>query len=198
LEPDFVRQYLDLRSNEGLDDHDGDMTARFTKLFATTTSPYSRASYPDHITASALVIHPESKRVLFTFHKKAQRWLQLGGHADENETSPDQAALRECREESGLNDLKAFAWKGQIAPIDLDVHAIPGWAKEPPHYHYDVRYLFATQSPAKIAISDESEFLRWFTFAEARELVDESSILRLLDKTERLMKLKDFEDRFIL
>ncbi|MGE0173509.1 MAG: NUDIX hydrolase [Oligoflexales bacterium] len=194
---DFIRQYADFRSVDVLDAHDEDMTSRFTDLFASTSRPFLRSTYPGHVTASALVIAPQLNAALFTFHKKAKKWLQLGGHADEHETSPAQTALREAQEESGLRHLKTFSWQGQITPIDLDIHAIPGWAGEPPHNHYDVRYLLATDRPDDIQISDESDYLRWFTFAEARKQIDEISILRLLDKAERILNLPQIEDSFI-
>ena len=41
-----------------------------------------------------------------TFHRKLQRWLQLGGHGTVDETDPSQTALREAIEESGLKDLQ--------------------------------------------------------------------------------------------
>ena len=57
-----------------------------------------------HLTGSAFVMDPLN-RVLFTFHRKLERWLQLGGHSESYERCLSQTALREAREESGLNDL---------------------------------------------------------------------------------------------
>jgi 8-oxo-dGTP pyrophosphatase MutT (NUDIX family) len=44
----------------------------------------------------------QSRKVLFIFHKQLQRWLRIGGHI-ELEEHPEQAAIREAKEESGLN-----------------------------------------------------------------------------------------------
>ena len=57
-----------------------------------------------HITASAIIVETESQRTLLHFHRRLDRWLQVGGHA-EYETDPAQVALREAREETGLPDL---------------------------------------------------------------------------------------------
>jgi len=73
-----------------------------------------------HITGSAWIVSPDRLHVLMTHHKKLNRWLQLGGHADGN---PDvfTVALREAQEESGLKRIKPLAQ--QI--FDIDVHPIP-------------------------------------------------------------------------
>ena len=54
---------------------------RMTRLAAAARHPWSR-SLPLHFTASALVLHPESRRVLLRWHVRQGRWLQVGGHGD--------------------------------------------------------------------------------------------------------------------
>ena len=53
-----------------------------------------------HNTASAVVLD-EHDRVLLIHHNKLGQWLYPGGHIEPNE-DPAQAALREVREETGL------------------------------------------------------------------------------------------------
>src|ERR1044071_9953236 len=50
-------------------------------------------------TATTLVGHEE--RTLLLLHRKLGKWFPPGGHIDPHEL-PDQAAIREVREESGL------------------------------------------------------------------------------------------------
>ncbi len=69
-----------------------------------TEDIFSRSSRL-HVTASALVVHPPSRRVLLRWHTKMERWMQVGGHFDPGETDPRQVALREAYEETGLSDL---------------------------------------------------------------------------------------------
>ena len=54
---------------------------RMRRLAESEPDPWAR-SLPVHFTASALVVHPESARVLLRWHQRQGRWLQVGGHAD--------------------------------------------------------------------------------------------------------------------
>jgi len=130
---------------------------------------FERSCLPGHVTASAWILSPGHDRFLLTHHKKLGRWLQLGGHADGD---PDVAAvaLREAREESGLQE---FGWlcsesgrvasgPAGVAPIDVDVHAIPARKGEPEHAHHDVRFVLVAHAGQQLEISDESHALGWF------------------------------------
>ncbi|MEO7325700.1 MAG: NUDIX hydrolase, partial [Dokdonella sp.] len=94
----------------------------------------SRQRLQGHLTGSAWLVSADGARALMTPHRKLDRGLQLGGHADGD---PDLArvALREAEEESGLHDLEV-----ESAIFDIDRHRIPAHGDEPEHWHYDVRY----------------------------------------------------------
>ncbi|MFG2472995.1 NUDIX domain-containing protein [Streptomyces canus] len=77
---------------------------RVRALVATGGDTWSRST-PLHVTASALIVYPDSGRVLLRRHQRHQSWLLVGGHADPDEHDPLVIALREGREESGLRDL---------------------------------------------------------------------------------------------
>lgn len=101
-------------------------------------------------TVAVFVVH--DGRVLLHRHRKLNRWLPPGGHIEPNEI-PDDAALREVMEETGV----AATLLGNPA-IDID---IPGQPKQlcppagiqvtsiaPGHEHIDLVY-FATGRPAE-------------------------------------------------
>jgi len=133
-----------------------------------------RSCEPGHLTASAIVLDAEGKRVLLTHHRKLGRWLQLGGHCDGD---PDLArvALREATEESGIEGLAI-----DPVPIDVDVHVIPARKDEPEHLHLDTRFLVRAPEGARERASDESLELRWFDLREAAAIETDDSVRRLL------------------
>ena len=54
-----------------------------------------------HFCASAFVINPKDKKILLVKHADYDKWLQPGGHIEEDET-PEEAAIREVYEETGI------------------------------------------------------------------------------------------------
>ena len=86
------------------DASEADDVARVLAMATTVDDPWSR-SIPLHVTASALIVHPPTKRVLLRWHARQQEWLQVGGHGDPGESDPVAIALREGQEETGLTDL---------------------------------------------------------------------------------------------
>jgi 8-oxo-dGTP pyrophosphatase MutT (NUDIX family) len=147
---------------------------------------FERTCWDGHVTASAWLLSPDARRFLLCHHRKLDRWLQLGGHAD---GSPDVAAvaLREAREESGLQDL-SFAYAADVpVPIDVDVHAIPARGAEPGHDHHDLRFVLIAAPGQTVTLSDESNALEWFDMDELEEVADDASVLRLGWKVRRLL-----------
>ena len=157
--------------------------ARLVDLLTATDAPFSRASFrPGHVTASCFIVDDET-RLLLHHHRRLRRWLQMGGHVEENE-SPSGAALREGLEESGLRDLELM---GGI--FDVDIHAIPAGRGEPDHDHFDVRYLARTRDPHAIAIDRaESDELAWVSLDDARSLMGSPESWRVIRKIEVLCR----------
>jgi 8-oxo-dGTP pyrophosphatase MutT (NUDIX family) len=155
---------------------------RMTRLAATVPDPWSR-SLPLHFTASALVVHPDSRRVLLRWHVRHQLWLQVGGHGDPGETDPLEIALREAAEETGLTDL--VPWPGAALRHVVVCYVRPS-AAEPEHEHADLRYFLATGNPGAITPEDEHSPLRWLSLDEARELVGGNNLRHTLDRLDSL------------
>jgi 8-oxo-dGTP pyrophosphatase MutT (NUDIX family) len=109
-----------------------------------------------HVTASALVLDDSGTRVLLTLHPRLGRWVQLGGHCDEDDSDVVAAALREATEESGVAGLR-------IVPELAAVHVHPVVCSlGVPTRHLDLQFVAHAPADAQIAISDESEDLRWW------------------------------------
>ncbi len=122
-----------------------------------------RTCYPDHVTASTLVLSADSRRVLLTLHAKAERWFQFGGHCEPVDETLAGAAEREAVEESGLAGLRV-----EPTPVQLSKHAVPfcdpSRDQDPRGavHHLDVRFLAVADEGAEHAVSDESLDVRWW------------------------------------
>ena len=132
-------------------------------------------------TVAIFVVHEH--KVLIIHHRKLDRWLPLGGHIELDE-DPEQAALREAREESGLSSIRAVG----DGIFDVDIHAIPARGAEPEHFHYDVRYLLEADRGEELRMSSESKDLQWVAMERVEELTGEESVLRMVRKMDGVMR----------
>jgi len=132
-----------------------DTAALFLELAAEGRHAFERARLAGHFTASCWLVSADGGRALLTHHRKLDRWLQPGGHAD-GDMDLARVALREAREETGVAGLVV---KGGI--FDLDRHRIPARGAEPEHWHYDVRYVIRAGADERFVVSDESHALAW-------------------------------------
>jgi 8-oxo-dGTP pyrophosphatase MutT (NUDIX family) len=144
----------------------------------------TRANAAAHLTGSALVVDPSDGRFVLLHHRKLDRWLQPGGHAD-GDGDLAAVALREATEETGLAGLEV-----RRPAIDLDVHVVdpPG---EPAHRHLDLRFLVL--APAGTAAAGpppgnhESHAVRWVTDAELEALRPDESTRRLVRRGHEVL-----------
>jgi ADP-ribose pyrophosphatase YjhB (NUDIX family) len=169
------------------------VVSRFISFVTSTPGCFHRTTLAGHMTGSALVVNSSLTKVLLTHHKKLGMWLQLGGHADGHHKIHE-VAMTEAHEESGLTNLSFMNYERDIfgastpvpLPFDLDCHLIPMNAKDPEHYHYDVRYVVMAASEVLPIVSEESHDVRWFTIEAARTVTQERSMHRQFDKIEWL------------
>lgn len=121
-------------------------------------------------TVAIFVVH--QSRVLVIHHKKLQKWLPLGGHIELDE-DPEQAALRETKEESGIDvDLigerpptTGPGTRALIGPRFLDIHRI-----NETHEHIGMIYFARPKNQNAAAqttlAQSEHNAIRWCTSKE--------------------------------
>ena len=138
---------------------------------------FKRTNWGGHFTASAWIVDISRKWILMTHHKQLNIWLQLGGHAEENNNLLE-VALKEAKEESGINNFNIISEE----IFDLDIHKIPKYGFYPEHLHYDVRFIFEADKLEKLSISNESNDLAWIKIEDVLNLNPKKSIERMMHK----------------
>lgn len=106
-------------------------------------------------------------RVLLVHHKKLATWLPPGGHVEINEL-PDDAAIREFREETGLQvrlvgpspGIEDAHARSLILPMCMDVHRVTDT-----HRHIAVCYRgrLVDGQGMKPTLCEEHHEICWFT-----------------------------------
>lgn len=165
------------------DRHPGetDVADRFLGFVREQPDCFKRSLAVGHITGSAWVVDQSGDNVLLTHHRKLDRWLQLGGHAD-GDSDPLAVAFMEAREESGLDDFEAVSRE----IFDIDIHPIPARRDDPEHLHYDIRYVLRATGDTSYTVSEESHDLAWIPLDRVPEYTTEPSMLRMLGKWRQL------------
>ena len=136
---------------------------------------------PGHLTGSAWLLDSTGTRVLLTHHRKLDKWIQLGGHAD-GHADLLAVALREAREESGIAAIRPVSKE----IFDLDVHDYPATPVEAQHEHFDIRFLLQVEGDDEYSVSDESHDLAWFTYDELAAMNLDEAVRRMAEKWRRL------------
>ena len=122
-------------------------------------------------TVAIFVVHEE--KVLLIHHRKLGKWLPLGGHIELDE-DPEQAALREAKEESGF-DVELLGerppttepgTRALIAPRFLDIHRI-----NETHEHIGLIYWARPKvGPRCRAASDDQQVVPTIAPAEHHDI----------------------------
>lgn len=172
---------LRTHATRALDAREKAMVADTIRFVMTHSDCLSRTCAPGHLTGSAWIVDTTRTRTLLTHHRKLDKWLQLGGHAD-GDSDLLAVALREAKEESGLARLRVISTE----LFDVDRHLIPPRKTDPEHYHYDLRFVFEADASEPLTVSSESKDLAWIDMASVASLNPEESMLRMVRKTEVL------------
>lgn len=138
--------------------------ARVRELLA-AGDPWPR-NLPLHVTGSAVIVDPRTRRVLLRWHARQGAWLQVGGHADPGEHDPFHVALREGREETGLTDLRPWP-TAQPTVLQVCIVPVPPGKGEPAHEHADVRFALATAMAESARPENDGAAIEWLSLDQA-------------------------------
>ena len=157
--------------------------ARIREL-AAAGDPWARSS-PLHVTGSAVIVHPASRRVLLRWHERMRSWLHVGGHGEAGETGPAAVALREATEETALHDLVPGPDAARPCRLHVAIVPVPAGRGEPEHQHADFRYALATASPDAAVAENHAARLRWLSIPEAIDAVAEDNLRITFERIDR-------------
>ena len=187
-----VYRHLWVRPDSPWGAHESETLQRMLDFLASSPEVFLRSHAPGHFTGSALVCDAALQKVALIHHRKLEKWLQFGGHAD-GDRNLARVALKETEEESGLSRLTYLDFEETLGcphhpvPFDLDIHEIPARPGEPAHLHYDVRFLVWSEEQT-LQQNHESHQLAWFDLEQARSRTQEESMLRQFSKLELLKR----------
>ena len=152
-----------LRTWTPVDERERTSIAAFLSEIARLDDPANEHADPVHVTVSAIVVNDGGDKVALHLHKRLGMWLQPGGHIEDDE-APWDGALREAREETGL---EVRHHGGAPCFVHVDVHPGPKG-----HLHLDLRYLVRAPETAMNPGEGESPDAGWFGWAEAETMAD--------------------------
>jgi ADP-ribose pyrophosphatase YjhB (NUDIX family) len=117
-------------------------------------------------------------KVLLIHHKELNKWLPIGGHIELDE-DPDEALIREIKEECGLTVkilnkkpfVKSANTKPLFTPSFLDIHRI-----NDKHRHISFVY-FAKSGSNKVKLAEkEHNDIKWFSKNDVSKIKLEPAI----------------------
>jgi 8-oxo-dGTP pyrophosphatase MutT (NUDIX family) len=140
-------------------------------------SPTQPGEMLRHFTVAVFVVH--DARILLHYHRKLGKWLPPGGHVEDNEL-PDEAAIREVLEETGIRarlvgslglSPAPAGWPRQlVVPAGVQLEDI-----YPGHQHIDLVY-FAVPDPEHLQSAEvdprlaESDRVAWYGAGDLEHL----------------------------
>jgi len=159
------------------------MVARTLRFVQQHDNCFDRNLAHGHVSGSAWVLNPARSHVLMLHHRKLDRWLQPGGHADKD---PDieSVVLKETSEESGV-DLAHIRLVSDTI-FDVDVHTVYPSKHDPRHEHFDIRFLLEIDDNIPLPGNDESHQVLWVPLEQVSRFNNARSLYRMVQKTRRL------------
>lgn len=148
----------------------------------------SRDCLAAHFTASSMILSPDGERVLMAYHNLYDSWAWTGGHAD-GEDDPLSVAVREAREETGVQALRL------LLPQPVSLEILPVWSHikrgkpVPTHLHLNVTYGLCTDDSSPLrAKTDENSGVRWLEANNLAAYVSEPPMLPVYQKILRQIR----------
>ncbi len=133
-------------------------------------------------TASVFVIDEDNDKFLLMFNRKLEKWLQPGGHL-ENDELHHECAIRECFTETGL-EIEIIDFYNNAVPKPVAIKTFNTKIGEMIDYQY-----YGKPKSSNINLkNNEGNRTGWFTYEEMEEMKVEEYILKMYKSLSSLLK----------
>ncbi|WP_032122992.1 NUDIX hydrolase [Clostridium amazonitimonense] len=148
-----------------------------------------------HITSSGFIMNKELDKVLMVHHNIRNTWAWTGGHVD-GDSDFLQVAIKEAKEETGINDVTALTKD----IVSIDILPVYGHVRRnkyvSAHLHLSVAYiLMASEGETLIVKEDENSDVSWFSLGKfTEEYFDARDVYlynKLIHRANQIRKLDD-------
>lgn len=142
-----------------------------------------------HYASTVFVVSDtKPRKILLTHHKKFDKWMPPGGHIEKME-NPIEAAVREVKEESGvdiepfLKQIKKIDDRASILPLPAFIleEKVDAYGDQPDHYHIDFVYTFEVPMQEVSHQIEESHNIGWFSREELKDLPMFDNVIHEID-----------------
>ena len=167
---DIVEQIKQYQPYNELEEKDKET---ILKCIETYPDVFYRENNVVHMTASAWVTNKTHDKILMAYHNIYKSFSWLGGHCD-GQRDCLSVAIKEVKEESGINDVKAASED----ILSIEALTVNGHYKHgkyvSSHLHLNVTYLLEADDSEELKIKeDENSAVKWFGVDEAVQASNE-------------------------
>lgn len=181
-----IENYVPFNEQE---ENDKELMLKYIDLF---DDVLTRENKLCHFTASNWIVNRERTKILMNYHNIYKSWTWTGGHAD-GESNLYNVALREAKEETGLEHLKLLS-NGifGLEIITVDSHIKRG-KFVPSHLHLDCCFLLEADENETLKIKpDENSGVKWIDIDEAIKITNEPKMIPIYTKLNEKLRLKNY------
>lgn len=178
-----IKSYIPYNEQE---EKDKEMMLKYIDTFEDVLT---RKNEMCHFTASNWIVNKERTKVIMIYHNIYNSWAWTGGHAD-GDSNLLNVALKEAKEETGLNNLRVLSngiFGLQILTVDSHIKRGKFVSS---HLHLDCCFLLEADENDELRIkADENSGVKWIDINKAVQLTNEEKMKPIYKKlNEKIYK----------